>query len=167
MSEQDQHTVIDYAEDADLDDPFQHLCWALTQWIPFGKMQEMPAIRPLAPYQSEFLCKLGIRYHPELATLFKIPDPDPDAQGRAMFVEKDEYEAYLAKGEGDFAEAAATSQAMEMLAKFDPALAEAISSMTPEERAEAARGKEAAAKEALGTLAELRTTLEVKSDDPA
>lgn len=154
--------VVDFVDDADLDDPFQHLAWALTQWIPFGQMAEMPVPKPLTPFMSDFLCQLGIRYHPELAVLHKVPDPD--VPGRAKFIDQEEYDALKARGNGDVKAGMADSAAHELLSKIDPGFSKRMESMTEEEREVERERMSGEASKSLNDLVELRHMLGVKDE---
>lgn len=158
----EKHKVVEYAGDADLDNPYEHCAHGISEWPAYGDMQPMPVVRPLVPFQSNTMFQLGFRYHPELATLFKIPDPlNP---GVSKFVSREEYEELLAAGGGKVEEGAANAKAFELLAKLDPELAESLASMSEADRA-AERDKRAAdAKDALRVLAEAGSKLEVKPE---
>lgn len=156
---EERRKIVHYVEDADLDDPYQHAAWALTQWPAYGDMAEMPMPVPLTPHMSSTLCALGFRYHPELAVLHKVHDANT---GRGRFVDQAEWEEMQASGGGDAKVGQANQEAMDLLAKLKPDFAERLESMSADERDQEMVRMEKDAVKALNDLAALRSQLKVK-----
>ena len=122
--------VPQYASEADPDNPRECLAWLLTQWprIEGSKTQPYPPPpRPLIPEYSRIAYELGFRYHPELATLKKVPGKD----GKPVFISVDEPDP-IVEDAGD----STADTALQMLAALSPEAAQRIAAMSDAERRE-------------------------------
>lgn len=158
--------VISFPDEiTEFEDSFQQLCWALTQWPGIGKQLPMPTNRAMAPYQSDILYRLGLRYHPDLATLFKIPDPDPDAPRDAgIFVDRAAYDEWLGSGSAEEQVPAQARQIIDLLRHIDPARAETVERMAKVEAVEGTEEAKQRALDSLNDLIALKDVLKVKPE---
>lgn len=139
-----------FVEDADLEDPQQHLSWVFADWPKVGKSQPYPsAPKPLLPHHSELAYKLGLRYHPELAELVKTVDKD----GQIVFVSPAEADELRS------ARPAPEVEVKDLLAKVNPDLASSLGGLSEPERAEKLSEFEDRLKDSLDTLAKVRDML--------
>lgn len=116
-----------FAEDANLDDPREHLAWLFGQWPKVEESQPYPpAPRPMLPFHSEWAYRMGLRFHPELAEIVKVPGPD----GFPVFVSREEADTLRAQA----AEVDVEAEVNSMLQQVDPALAASLQNLSEEER---------------------------------
>lgn len=141
--------VPEYLSDANLDDPREALAWVFAQWPKVGESQPYPAApRPLLGPHSEFAYALGVRVHPELATLKKVPGEN----GSPVFIPVDEPDPVPAAGSaGDV-----SVEVLGLLAQVSPEMAARVAAMTPDEREKAVEDNRAAFEQAVSALAELQ-----------
>lgn len=142
-------------EVTDFTDPRQALAWALAEWPAFGKQQPMPTNLILTPFQSEHLSKLGIRFHEDLAVLWKVRDPKT---GLAVFVDADEL-AEMEPAEPVKKKSGADSVS-EMLERVMDEVAGNVSDLSDEERAAKAAEFAPVFEESMKTLARIKAELE-------
>ncbi len=140
--------VPEYAAEADLKNPLEHIAWALSSWPGVEDSQPYPpAPRPLLPFHSKHLYDLGFRYHPKKATIRKVVGP----KGVPIFVGVDDPDPVV-----DAEVAAQMPQdVMGLLAEVDPNLAANIGSMSEDERKQALRDQRQAFEDAVEVLRKL------------
>lgn len=123
-------SVPGYVDEADLDDPREHLVWAINSWPAVEKSQPYPAApNPLLPHHAENLYNLGLRYHPELATHKKVRGKD--GMPKVVPVGAPDPVEVEASMEGS----GLPGEALALLGQIDPAMAEEIRNMPPDQRA--------------------------------
>lgn len=128
-------------DNADMNDPRQHVAWALTSFpSPNPEMGSVPIPPPVPMDLSELLFDLGFRHNPELQRKWFIPGDHPE--GGYLNVPKvvtreqhDEWLAQHADPDGEAEKWRATAEVL--LGKLDPKMAQRIADMTPEQKAQA------------------------------
>ncbi|WP_433568067.1 phage gene 29 protein family protein (plasmid) [Nocardia sp. CA-151230] len=144
---------------ADMDDPRQHVAWALAFFpSPNPQMGAVPVYPVVREMQSELLVQFGFKHHPELQTKWLIPGDHPEAgwYNTPKVVDRDEYDEWLAAHADPEAEAEKwKSTAEALLGTLNPKLAKSIADMTPEQKAQAAELQKKALPPEFARLVEL------------
>lgn len=142
-----------FAHEADFDNPRQFAAWAIGQWPKVEKSQPYPpAPRAMLPYHSEFLWKLGFRFHPEKAELVKVMGKD----GWPIFVSPEEADKLKAE---EMTPDQVQAEAYHLLDQIQPGLAAELDSLTPEQKAAKAKELEANLASSLEVLKQLQEHL--------
>lgn len=158
-------------ENADMDDPRQHVAWALAAFpAPNQEMGSVPVAPGVRPLLSELLVDLGFRHDPTKQRKWLIPGDHPEAGwlNTPKVVDRMEYEEWKAAHDDPAAadeKWRATAEAL--LGRLDPKLAHRISEMTPEERAAAAETQRQHLPAAFARLAELADQVGQTGEEPA
>ncbi|MFD4442528.1 hypothetical protein ACFWPK_22435 [Nocardia sp. NPDC058519] len=145
-------------ETANMDDPRQHIAWALGSFpSPNQDMGEVPVHPGVRPLLSELLVSLGFRHDPTLQRKWLIPGDHPEAGWLNVpkVVDRVEYDEWKTANADPEAAEKWRATAEKLLGELDPKMAQRISEMTPEERAAAAAVQRETLPAAFSRLAEL------------
>lgn len=153
-------------DSADMDDPAQHVAWALGS-LPsanpeMGSVPFPPVARPLL---SQLLWDLGFRHDPTKQTRWLIPGDHPEAGylNVPKVVDRCEYDEWVAAHSDPDAEAEKWRATAEMLlGRLDPKLAQRIADMTPDQKEQAVDVQRKNLPPALARLAELAQTTDTE-----
>ncbi|WP_405490493.1 DUF2744 domain-containing protein [Nocardia sp. NBC_00511] len=125
-------------DNADMDDPKQHLAWALGAFpSPNPQMGMVPALPTVPGMQSELLWELGFRHDPTEQTKWLIPGDHPEVGSFNVpkRVDREEYERWRAVHTDTDASADQwRATAERLLAQLNPEMAQQIAAMTTEEQ---------------------------------
>ncbi|RJO74178.1 DUF2744 domain-containing protein [Nocardia panacis] len=123
-------------EGIDMSDPYQALAWALGS-MPSHQTGGIPVPIPpkVVPAWSKFLTDLGLEYNPAKQRLFPITSANPDMGwlSPVQWVNREEYDRHQAEKQAK----ADGIDLEQMLATFNPGLAQRIADMTDVEKRDA------------------------------
>ncbi|GAA4399639.1 phage gene 29 protein family protein [Tsukamurella soli] len=130
--------ISPYALQEDIENPKRFMAWYLAA-IPPPPNSKIPFPIPipvqLLEWASELAWKAGFRYHPDLATVWKIPLKQRlGIQDPGRWVERDEYEKFLESQDTPQLSEEFEEEALELLKDLKPELYQAIRNATPADR---------------------------------